>query len=224
MPDTPAPELAPAPGCQAIPGAARRGWRSDVLCASLANTAVEFCGRLVPVCRIHRTTYERWGAEVERNAVGLWGWERDALAAASVPRRSAGTGDPRRAGSSGAAAGRLLGGRREALDEPHARQLPSRPAICGATVRKSSSTRSARASSPSRCGPPSHRISPPLRVSMAASSSTGSITPLVASTSSSTCGGSAPSRRAAPASVVTTETRVSGAVNATCAGRRGPMP
>ena len=52
----------PPQGCQAIPGAARRGWRTDVLCASVANTEVTFYGRRVAVCRIHRATYERWGA------------------------------------------------------------------------------------------------------------------------------------------------------------------
>jgi hypothetical protein len=73
MPDTPPPT--PLPGCQAIPGAARRGWRSDLLCASVANSEVEFRGRLVPVCRIHRSVYERWGAAAEANAVELWGWK-----------------------------------------------------------------------------------------------------------------------------------------------------
>ena len=62
--------------CQAIPGVARRGWRTDVLCASAANSEVLFDGRLVPVCRIHRATYARWGAEAEQRAIELWGWQR----------------------------------------------------------------------------------------------------------------------------------------------------
>jgi hypothetical protein len=61
--------------CQAIPGAARRGWRTDRLCASLASTEVEFHGRRVPVCRMHEATYARWGAEAEQKASELWGWE-----------------------------------------------------------------------------------------------------------------------------------------------------
>jgi hypothetical protein len=61
--------------CQAIPSAARRGWRTDVLCASFANTEVEFHGRRVPVCRMHEATYARWGAEAEQNAQELWDWE-----------------------------------------------------------------------------------------------------------------------------------------------------
>lgn len=64
--------------CQAVPSASRRGWRSDRLCASIANTEVEFCGRLIPVCRIHLATYERWGSEAESNARELWGWHAGA--------------------------------------------------------------------------------------------------------------------------------------------------
>jgi hypothetical protein len=60
--------------CQAIPGAARRGWRSDLLCASVANSEVSFHGRSVPVCRIHRAVYERWGDAAEHQAVEVWGW------------------------------------------------------------------------------------------------------------------------------------------------------
>jgi hypothetical protein len=74
MPDTSDHQDAKAVPCQAIPGASRRGWRSDPLCASTANTAVEFCGRLVPVCRIHAATYARWGAEAEAKARELWSW------------------------------------------------------------------------------------------------------------------------------------------------------
>jgi hypothetical protein len=62
--------------CQAIPNAARRGWRTDLLCASAANSEVTFYGRQVPVCRIHRDTYARWGADAEQLAVELWGWQR----------------------------------------------------------------------------------------------------------------------------------------------------
>jgi hypothetical protein len=63
-------------GCQAIPGASRRGWRTDLLCASIANTEVLFYGRAVAVCRIHRATYERWGAMAEERAIELWGWRK----------------------------------------------------------------------------------------------------------------------------------------------------
>jgi hypothetical protein len=70
------PNEQPTESCRAIPNAARRGWRTDVLCASAANTEVTFCGRRVPVCRIHRDTYLRWGDEAEQRAVELWGWQR----------------------------------------------------------------------------------------------------------------------------------------------------
>jgi hypothetical protein len=76
MPETPAHDDAQPVSCQAVPGAARRGWRTDLLCASTANTEVEFCGRSVPVCRIHAATYARWGSEAEARAVELWGWQR----------------------------------------------------------------------------------------------------------------------------------------------------
>jgi hypothetical protein len=74
MRHTPDPEQAVEP-CQAIPGVARRGWRTDLLCASVANTQVAFRGRQVPVCRIHREMYARWGAEAEARARELWGWQ-----------------------------------------------------------------------------------------------------------------------------------------------------
>jgi hypothetical protein len=45
--------------CQARPAAARRGFREDVLCASMANTVVRFRGRDVPVCEIHARTFNR---------------------------------------------------------------------------------------------------------------------------------------------------------------------
>jgi hypothetical protein len=64
--------------CRAIPTAARRGWRVDVLCASIANTDVAFHGQRVPVCRMHRATYDRWGADAERRAAELWGWKAPA--------------------------------------------------------------------------------------------------------------------------------------------------
>jgi hypothetical protein len=70
------PRTSERPPCLAIPGAARRGWRTDVLCASFASTEVDFHGRRVPVCRMHEATYIRWGAEAEQKAVELWGWER----------------------------------------------------------------------------------------------------------------------------------------------------
>jgi hypothetical protein len=60
--------------CQARPAAARRGFREDVLCASLANTVVEFRDQLVAVCRMHEATYRRWGAHAEKNAAELWEW------------------------------------------------------------------------------------------------------------------------------------------------------
>lgn len=63
--------------CQAIPNAARRGWRTDVLCASAANSEVVFCGRQVAVCRIHQRTYDRWGAAAEQQAIEFWEWQRD---------------------------------------------------------------------------------------------------------------------------------------------------
>jgi hypothetical protein len=60
--------------CQARPAAARRGFREDVLCASYANTTVEFRDQLVPVCRMHEATYKRWGKDAECNAAELWEW------------------------------------------------------------------------------------------------------------------------------------------------------
>jgi hypothetical protein len=60
--------------CQARPAAARRGFREDVLCASNANTVVEFHGQLIGVCRMHEATYKRWGKDAEANAVEIWEW------------------------------------------------------------------------------------------------------------------------------------------------------
>jgi hypothetical protein len=60
--------------CQARPAAARRGFREDVLCASYANTTVEFRNQLVAVCRMHEATYKRWGKDAECNAAELWEW------------------------------------------------------------------------------------------------------------------------------------------------------
>jgi hypothetical protein len=60
--------------CQARPAAARRGFREDVLCASHANTTVEFRDQLVAVCRMHEATYKRWGKDAECNAAELWEW------------------------------------------------------------------------------------------------------------------------------------------------------
>jgi hypothetical protein len=76
MAQTPDPEQAAEP-CQAIPSVVRRGWRTDVLCASVANTHVEFHGRQVPVCRIHHDVYARWGADAEQRAIERWGWQAD---------------------------------------------------------------------------------------------------------------------------------------------------
>jgi hypothetical protein len=61
--------------CQARPAAARRGFREDVLCASNANTYVEFRNARVAVCRMHEATYARWGEEAEAKAAELWDWE-----------------------------------------------------------------------------------------------------------------------------------------------------
>jgi hypothetical protein len=73
MAQTPDPEHGAEP-CHAIPSVARRGWRTDLLCASVANTHVTFHGRRVPVCRIHREVYARWGADAEQRAIELWNW------------------------------------------------------------------------------------------------------------------------------------------------------
>lgn len=67
-------DLGVRPNCQAVPMAARRGWREDQLCASLAHADVPFHGRLVPVCGMHLASYRRWGREAEANAAMLWGW------------------------------------------------------------------------------------------------------------------------------------------------------
>jgi hypothetical protein len=75
MSDTPT-DPPVAQNCQAIPSAARRGWREDLLCASRAKTVVEFAGREVPVCRMHEATYLRWGSDAEEKAIELWGWTR----------------------------------------------------------------------------------------------------------------------------------------------------
>jgi hypothetical protein len=61
--------------CQARPAAARRGFREDALCASLANTSVRFAGREVPVCRMHEATYARWASDAEERAQALWCWQ-----------------------------------------------------------------------------------------------------------------------------------------------------
>jgi hypothetical protein len=74
MPNT-LPQTEPRRPCRAIPGAARRGWRADVLCASFASTEVDFHGRRVAVCRMHEATYARWGAQAEQRATELWGWD-----------------------------------------------------------------------------------------------------------------------------------------------------
>lgn len=74
MSTDPAPAGAEREQCQARPAAARRGFREDALCASRANTTVEFHGRSVPVCRMHEATYERWGSEAGTRAGELWEW------------------------------------------------------------------------------------------------------------------------------------------------------
>lgn len=61
--------------CQALPAAARRGFREDALCASSAKTHVAFRGGYVAVCRMHEATYLRWGDDAESNAQTLWGWQ-----------------------------------------------------------------------------------------------------------------------------------------------------
>jgi hypothetical protein len=75
MSRTPDPEQAAEP-CQAIPGVVRRGWRTDLLCASVANSHVNFHGRQVAVCRIHRQMYARWGGDAEARASELWDWQQ----------------------------------------------------------------------------------------------------------------------------------------------------
>jgi len=67
----------PRERCRAQPAAARRGFREDVLCASMANTIVRFHGRDVPVCEIHARTFARWGADAEASAELLWRWSRE---------------------------------------------------------------------------------------------------------------------------------------------------
>jgi hypothetical protein len=76
-PDSSLPPLAaddPSLRCQARPAAARRGFREDVLCASLANTAVPYRDGEMVVCRMHEATYARWGDSAEANAAELWKW------------------------------------------------------------------------------------------------------------------------------------------------------
>jgi hypothetical protein len=65
---------ATGPRCQARPAAARRGWREDVLCASHANTSVDFHGVAMPVCGMHEKAYAHWGSDAEQHAEALWGW------------------------------------------------------------------------------------------------------------------------------------------------------
>jgi hypothetical protein len=60
--------------CQARPAAARRGFRDDLLCASLTSTTVGFEGVTVPLCGIHLKMYVRWGADAEQQARQLWAW------------------------------------------------------------------------------------------------------------------------------------------------------
>jgi hypothetical protein len=64
----------PSSRCRARPKAARPGYRTDMLCASEANTLVVFQGSKVPVCRMHERMYARWGDRAEANARLLWGW------------------------------------------------------------------------------------------------------------------------------------------------------
>jgi hypothetical protein len=64
----------PPTRCQARPAAARPAYREDMLCASLANSAVQFGGADVPVCRMHQATYARWGDDAETNARERWSW------------------------------------------------------------------------------------------------------------------------------------------------------
>jgi hypothetical protein len=60
--------------CQARPLVVLRGFRTDLLCASLTSGAVAFLGGEVPVCRIHEKMYLRWGAGAEASAREAWGW------------------------------------------------------------------------------------------------------------------------------------------------------
>jgi hypothetical protein len=60
--------------CQARPLSARRGYRDDLLCASIARSSVDFLGGAVPVCGIHLKSYVRWGVGAEAEATRLWAW------------------------------------------------------------------------------------------------------------------------------------------------------
>jgi hypothetical protein len=62
--------------CQGRPVAARLGDREDMLCASMAKTTVTFHGRQVPVCWMHRKTWDRWAGDAEANAEQVWKWSR----------------------------------------------------------------------------------------------------------------------------------------------------
>jgi hypothetical protein len=113
--------------CQATPAAARRGFREDALCASLANTSVRFSARDVPVCRIHEATYARWGGDAEERARSLWRWQVAASAHTEHVRvfRSAGA-TRERAGDRSLGRRhrcRRVGGLACALAEPHARNV-----------------------------------------------------------------------------------------------------
>lgn len=63
--------------CQARPAATLRGFREDVLCASMAGTSVRFRNRDIPVCHMHERVYARWGSHADANAERLWGWTRE---------------------------------------------------------------------------------------------------------------------------------------------------
>ena len=60
--------------CLARPAAARRGFRDDLLCASVTRTTVEFEGETVPLCGIHLKMYLRWGSDAAQQARELWAW------------------------------------------------------------------------------------------------------------------------------------------------------
>lgn len=62
------------PRCLARPLSARRGFRADLLCASIAGATVDFRGSAVPVCGIHVKTYANWGSRADDLARMLWGW------------------------------------------------------------------------------------------------------------------------------------------------------
>jgi hypothetical protein len=46
-----------------------------MLCASLANSTVTYKGAEMPVCRMHKIMYDRWGEQAEEQAALHWFWD-----------------------------------------------------------------------------------------------------------------------------------------------------